>query len=71
MEVRFLCLQGGKNFYSVRLNGEEIFVGTRAECDRFIDIHNRKVAEEKAEQAQTPRSRPFVVRTYRQARSTA
>jgi hypothetical protein len=68
MEVLFLCLQNGKKFYSVRLNGEEIFVGTRGECDRFLEIHNRKVDEERVGLQKTPRARPVSIRTYRQAR---
>ena len=68
MEVRFLCLQAGKKFYSVVLNGEAIFVGTRPECGRFMKIHDEKVEREQAELRRAPRSRPFDIRTYHQAR---
>jgi hypothetical protein len=68
MEVRFLCLQGGKKFYSVLLNGEAIFVGTRPECARFMKIHDEKVAREQEELRRAPRARPFPVQTYHQAR---
>jgi hypothetical protein len=71
MEIVFLCLQNGRKFYSVRLNGQEIFVGTQGECDRFLEIHNRKVDEERVEHSRTPRARPYTVRTYRQARAQA
>ena len=66
MEIVFYCIQGGSSFYSVRLNGNQIFVGTRDECDRFIEIHNQKVAQEHQDALRTPRNRPVQVRTYRQ-----
>ena len=65
MEILFLCLEGGRRYYSVRLNGQEIFVGTRLECDRFLALHDQKVAEEQAEARRTPRARPFPIRSYR------
>jgi hypothetical protein len=68
MEVLFLCLQGGRRFYSVRLNGQEIFVGTRGECDRFIAIHNQKVDQEQAEARRVPRARAVAIRTYKQVK---
>jgi hypothetical protein len=64
MDVVFLCIQGGKSFYRVVLNGQEIFVGTRGECTRFIEIHNEKVAQEHIDQQKTPRGRPVSIRTY-------
>lgn len=69
METVFLCLQGGRKLYSVRLNGQEIFVGTQGECERFLQIHDRKVAEERADQERTPRAKPVAIRTYRQVRA--
>lgn len=69
MEVLFNCLEHGRRYYSVRLNGLEIFVGTRSECDRFLELHNQKVALEQAEARRMPRARPFPVRTYRAARA--
>lgn len=71
MEVLFKCLPGGERYYSVRLNGRELFVGSQDECRRYISIHNRKVAEEHIEQRRTPRSKPVSIRTYRAARAHA
>ena len=71
MDVHFLCIQGGKKFYEVLLCGEQIFVGTRPECARFMKIHEEKVALDLAEAQRAPRSRSVPVRTYRQARMRA
>ena len=71
MEVLFKCLQEGKRYYGVRLNGQEIFVGSTEECERFIAIHNNKVAQEHEDAQRTPRARPFAIRTYRQVSSSA
>lgn len=71
MDVLFHCIQDGQKFYRVVLNGREIFVGSHDECDRFIAIHNEKVAQEQIENARTPRNRPVSVRTYRQLRVQA
>jgi hypothetical protein len=68
MEVLFLCLQGGRKYYSVNLSGERIFVGTRPECARFMKIHEEKVAREQEEGLRTPRSRPYHVQTYSASR---
>ena len=68
MERVFLCVQAGRKLYSVRRQGQEIFVGTPAECDRFLEIHTQKVAEERANDLRPQRARPFVVRRYRQPR---
>ena len=69
MEILFRCLEAGRRLYSVRLNGQEIFVGTRPECDRFLSLHAQKVALEQAEARRMPRARPFAVRSYRTARA--
>ena len=45
MEIRFYCVHNGKKFYKVILHGEEIFCGTKGECQRFIKIHNEKVLQ--------------------------
>ena len=71
MEVLFKCLQDGKRYYGVRLNGEQIFVGTNNECERFIAIHNAKAAQEQLDDQRTPRNRPVSIRTYRQVRNPA
>jgi|SoiMetStandDraft_5_1073268.scaffolds.fasta_scaffold1358133_1 hypothetical protein len=71
MDIRFLCLQGGRQYYEVVLQGEPIFVGSRSECDRFIKIHDQKVADDQAEDLKDPRSRSVPVRVYRQARARA
>ena len=68
MEIVFKCLQGGQRYYSVRLNGQELFVGTGDECDRYIEIHNAKVAQQHLDDRRTPRNRPVTVRTYREWR---
>jgi hypothetical protein len=67
MDVRFLCIQGGKQFFEVVRNGEQIFVGTRAECARFQKIHDEKVARAQEEALRNPRSRRVPVRIYRSA----
>jgi hypothetical protein len=69
MEILFLSLEGGRRYYSVRLNGQEIFVGTRPECDRFLELHQQKVSLEQAEARRVPRARPFPVKTFRAARA--
>lgn len=69
MEVLFKCLQQGKRYYSVRLNGQELFVGTNDECERYMALHEQKVAQEQIEHSRTPRNRPFTIKTYRQART--
>ena len=68
MEVHFFCLQGGRKYYDVVLNGEQIFVGTRPECARFMKIHDEKVAREQEESLRTPRTRPYQVQTYTASR---
>lgn len=65
MDVRFLCLQGGKQYFEVVREGEAIFVGTRPECERFLRIHEEKVAHAQEEARRTPRARPNPVHTYR------
>ncbi|MGQ0612939.1 MAG: hypothetical protein ACT4PV_04255 [Planctomycetaceae bacterium] len=64
MEVRFYCIHNGKKFYKVTLHGEDIFCGTRGECQRFIKIHNDKVQRALSD-APTSRPRPGNVRVYR------
>ena len=71
MELVFKSLQRGKKFYAVRLNGRELFIGTPGECERFLAIHDRKVVEERELDRKPRRSRPFLVRTFRQTRTTA
>ena len=64
MEIRFYGLHNGKKFYAVILHGEEIFCGTKGECQRFIKIHNEKVHRNLFETS-VPRPRPGNVRIYR------
>lgn len=71
MEVLFKCLQAGKRFYTVRLNGQDLFTGAKEECERYIEIHNQKVAQEQLDNLRTPRNRPVLIRTYRQLRAHA
>ena len=71
MEVRFFCLQGGRQYYEVALQGEAIFVGTRSECDRFMKIHEQKVAQEQSDAMRDPRSRAVPVRILRHTRARA
>ena len=69
MEVLFRCIDDGRRYYAVRLNGQEIFVGTRPECDRFLRIHNEKVALDQAEARRAPRGRPAQLHIYRTVRA--
>jgi hypothetical protein len=64
MEIRFYCLHNGKKFYKVILHGEEIFCGTKGECQRYIRIHNEKV-ERSLKEAPSARARAGNVRVYR------
>lgn len=64
MEIRFYCVHNGKKFFRVILHGEEIFCGTKGECQRFIKIHNDKVQKSVADGGST-RPRPGNVRVYR------
>jgi len=64
MEIRFYCVHNGKKFYKVILHGEEIFCGTKGECQRFIKLHNEKVQRSLVESS-SPRPRPGNVRIYR------
>ena len=64
MEIRFYAVQNGKKFYKVILHGEEIFCGTKGECQRFIKIHNEKVQRNLVENS-NPRPRPGRIRVYR------
>ena len=63
MEIRFYCVHNGKKFYKVILHGEDIFCGTKGECQRFIKIHNEKVQRSLHESA--PRPKSGRVRVYR------
>ena len=71
MDVRFLCIEGGRKYYAVVVSGEQIFVGTRGECARFLKIHEEKVASDHLDALRNPRSRAVPVRTYRQSRLRA
>ena len=64
MDIRFYCVHNGKKFYKVTLHGEEIFCGTKGECQRFIRIHNEKVQRSLIDHS-NPRPRPGNVRIYR------
>lgn len=64
MEIRFYCVHNGKKFYKVILHGEEIFCGTKGECQRYIKIHNEKVQRSLRETTST-RPRPGNIRVYR------
>jgi hypothetical protein len=69
MEILFRCIDAGRRYFAVRLNGQEIFVGTHGECDRFLKIHNEKVSLEQAEARRTPRGRPAQLHIYRTVRA--
>lgn len=71
MELVFACLQDGKKYYTVRLNGHDLFTGTTGECERFLAIHNRKVSDEHEAERKPRRNRTVTIRTYRQARTSA
>ena len=38
----------GRKIYRVLRNGNQIFIGTRGECNRFIRLHLKKAEKEKA-----------------------
>ena len=65
MNIEFLSLQGGRRLYAVREYGEELFVGTRDECDRFLEIHNQKVLQEQQDDGRHRRNQAYDVRVYR------
>ena len=69
MEILFKCLQSGTRYYCVRLHGQELFVGTSDECDRYIEIHNAKVLDQRAEEQRPQRGRAVSIRTYHQTRT--
>lgn len=69
MEIRFYAVHNGKKFYKVMLHGEDIFCGTKGECQRFIKIHNEKVHRNITETS-TPRPRAGNVRLYRRRAGT-
>ena len=71
MEILFKCLQAGARYYSVRLHGQELFVGTTDECERYIEVHNNKVLQQQEEERRPQRARPVSIRSYRQTRTTA
>jgi hypothetical protein len=65
MEIRFYCVHNSKKFYNVVLHGEEIFCGTKEECQQFIKTHNQKVRRSLGEVKNPPRPKPGNVRVYR------
>ncbi|MDF1699970.1 MAG: hypothetical protein P1V36_02265 [Planctomycetota bacterium] len=67
----FKCLQEGKKYYTVRLNGHALFTGTTGECERFLAIHQAKVCDERELERKPRRNRAVTIRTYRQARTSA
>lgn len=69
MEIRLRCIEAGRRYYAVLVHGLELFVGTRPECDRFLAIHNRKVAEEQEFLRRVPRGRPAQLRVFRTLRA--
>ncbi len=71
MEILFKSLQEGQRYYTVRLNGNDLFMGSKGECERFLELHRQKVAEQHDLERKPRRNRPVSVRTYRQARTTA
>ena len=69
MDVVFKCLQNGRRYYGVWRNGLEIFVGSRDECDRYLELLQEKVAQAQREAQRVPRSGPIRVTTYRATRA--
>lgn len=65
MEIVFLCLERGTKIYAVRRNGLDVFAGALEECERFLQLHTRKVLDEREEAKRPARARPFTARTYR------
>ena len=65
MEIVFLCLERGTKIYAVRRHGLDVFAGSEDECERFLQLHTRKVLEEREEARRPQRARPYAARTYR------
>ena len=66
MELVFHCLDAGRKLYGVLRQGREIFVGGKEECERFLELHQRKVERERADlrrplRLPTPRPRRYKV----------
>ena len=64
LDVTFAFRKHGKRFYRVVKGGRELFLGLRAECERFSRIHVEKVVREVL-RVTPPRDRRFRVRSFR------
>ena len=71
MTIEFHCVDDGRRLYAVREFGSQLFVGTRGECDRFLEIHLQKVVDQRIEDNRIRRHRPFMARRYRVSRMHA
>ena len=49
----------GRKIYRVLRNGNQIFIGTRGECNRFIRLHLKKAEKETRDLSRHRRARPF------------
>ena len=70
LEVRFSFRKHGKRFYSVIKGGRELFLGLKAECERFAKLHVEKVVREIL-RVTPPRDRRCRVRSFRVLRRRA
>ena len=65
MEMVFKCLVDGVRYFGVWQNGRELFVGSKEECGRYIEMRHAKVHAERLEEKRPFRNGPIKVRTYR------
>ncbi len=70
LDVKFAFRRHGKRFYSVLKGGRELFLGLRAECERFAQLHVEKVVREVL-RVTPPRDRRCRVRSFRVLRRHA
>ncbi len=70
LEVKYAFRKHGKRFYSVIKGGRELFLGLKAECERFAKLHVEKVVREVL-RVTPPRDRRCRVRTFRVLRRHA
>lgn len=64
MELVFRCLESGRRLYAVVRQGQDIFVGSEEECERFLDLHDRKVRDERDQDRRAPRHAPMRTKAY-------
>jgi hypothetical protein len=70
LETRFAFRKHGRSFHRVLKGGEELFVGLKGECERYVRIHVEKVAREMIRLI-PPRDRRCKIRSFRVLRRRA